>query len=751
MKQNDIYFHGRGESLFVDDLDAFPGLLHAAVLASPVARGRVIALDAEAARHEPGVAAVFTAADIPGANQIGGIIMDEPLLAAGEVHYVGQPVAFVVATTPRQARRALAAMRLEIEELPPVLDPRQAAAQGSLIAPPRTFVLGDVDRAWPSCARVISGRVDSGGQEHLYLETQAAVAVPGEKDTLRVISATQAPGVVQRITARVLAMPMSRVTVEVFRLGGAFGGKEDQATAWAVMAAMAARALRRPVKLVLERREDMRFTGKRHPYSSDFKIGLDESGKILAYEATYYQNAGAAADLSTSILERTLFHATNSYHIPNVRATGISCRTNLPPFTAFRGFGGPQAMFVIEAAIFQAAESMGVEPAVLQQHNLLVDNDEFPYGQRAKNARAQRCFDEAVAAFDLAATRERVRAYNADNALSKKGLALMPVCFGISFTSIFLNQAGALVHVYNDGSVSLSTGAVEMGQGVNNKVLLVAARTLGVANQRLRLESTSTRRVANASPTAASTGADLNGKAVELACLEIRGRLLDVAATLLSVDGGAGLEIRQDTVFHNGKKTDLGWEKLVQAAYMSRVDLSAHSHYATPGIHFDRVREKGEPFAYHVFGTALVEATVDLLRGTAVVDAVRVVHDNGKSINPLIDRGQAEGAIVQGIGWVTLEDLVYSAKGRLLTDTLSTYKVPDIRTAPAVIDVRFLSDAPNPAAVLNSKAVGEPPFMYGIGAYFALLAALRAARPGRPLPYSAPLTNEKILDWLTKE
>jgi xanthine dehydrogenase large subunit len=751
VKQNDIFFHCRGESLFVDDLDAFPGLLHAAALASPVARGRIVALDVEAARKRPGVAAVFTAADIPGENQVGGIILDEPLLAEGEVHYAGQPVALVVAATPRQARQALAAIRLQLEELPPVLDPRQAAARGLLIAPPRTFALGDVERAWPACAHVIAGRVESGGQEHLYLETQAAVAVPGEKDTLRVISATQSPSVVQRITARVLGLPMSRVAVEVFRLGGAFGGKEDQATPWAVMAAMAARALRRPVKMVLERREDMRCTGKRHPYSSDFRIGLDAAGKILAYEVTFYQNAGAAADLSTSILERTLFHATNSYHIPNVRATGISCRTNLPPFTAFRGFGGPQGMFVIEAAIFQAAEKMGLEPEALQRLNLLADGDEFPYGQKAKNARARRCFDEAVAAFDLEAARRRVRDYNAANDLSKKGLALMPVCFGISFTSIFLNQAGALVHVYNDGSVAVSTGAVEMGQGVNNKILLVAARTLGVASQRLRMESTCTRRVANTAPTAASTGADLNGKAVELACLEIRSRLLKVAAAALSVDSVAALEIRQETVFNKGEKTELNWEQLVQAAYMARVDLSAHAHYATPGIHFDRGNEKGEPFAYHVFGTALVEATVDLLRGTAAVDAVRVVHDGGKSITPLVDRGQAEGAIVQGIGWMTLEDLVYSDKGLLLSDTLSTYKIPDIRTAPAEIDVRFLADAPNPAAVLNSKAIGEPPFMYGIGAYFALLAALRAARSGRPLPFSAPLTNEKILDWLTAE
>lgn len=751
MKQNDIYFHARGESLFVDDMGAFFGVLHAAVLPSPVARGRITKLDMEAARRAPGVTAVFAAADIPGENQIGGIIPDEPLLAEQEVHYCGQPVALVVAETPLQARRALAAIGLEIEELPAVFDPRQAAAAGMLITPPRTFSCGHVEQAWPACSLVVAGRVDSGGQEHLYLETQAAVAVPGEKDTLHVISATQSPTVVQRIIARVLGLDMNQVAVEVFRLGGAFGGKEDQATAWAALAALAARQLRRPVKLVLNRGEDMRLTGKRHPYSSDFKIGLDAAGKILAYEVTYYQNAGAAADLSPAILERTLFHAVNSYRIANVRATGISCRTNLPPFTAFRGFGAPQAMFVLEAAIFQAAEKLGLDAAVLQEKNLLSEGDEFPYGQKVKNCRARRCWDEAASTFDLEAARQRILKYNAAEPLSKKGLALMPVCFGISFTSSHLNQAGALVHVYTDGSVSVSTGAVEMGQGVNNKILLVAARTLGISQARLRMESTCTRRVANTSPTAASTGSDLNGKAVELACLELRRRLLPLAAEKLSAADPALLDIRSETVWSNGKATNLTWDKLVQAAYFSRINLSAQAHYATPGIHFNRVAEKGEPFAYHVFGTAIVEATLDALRGTYTIDAVRAIHDAGSSLNPLTDRGQAEGGIVQGVGWMTLEELLYSDKGRLLTDTLSTYKVPDIRTAPLVIDVRFLQDAPNPAAVLNSKAVGEPPFMYGIGAYFALLAALRAFRPGKPLPYSAPLTAEKVLTWLEEK
>jgi len=748
MKQDDIYSHVRGESAFADDIELFSGLLHVAVLTSPVAHGRILKLDTEAVRKLPGVIGVFTADDIPGENQIGGIIPDEPLLADDEVHYIGQAIAFIVAETPLQAHRALSDIHLDIESLEAVFDPREAASRGMFIIPSRIFALGEVDRAWPNCEVIIEGRAETGGQEHLYLETQSAVAIPGEKNTIRVISATQSPSFVQRSIARVLDIPMSQISVEVFRLGGAFGGKEDQATAWAVMAALAAQRLHRPVKLTLDRREDFRYTGKRHPYSSDFKIGLSKEGKILAYEVTFYQNAGAAADLSPAILERSLLHTANSYYIPNVKATGISCRTNLPPFTAFRGFGAPQAMFVLESAIFKAAEKMGIEPAELQRRNLMVEGDEFLYGQRVRNCRAERCFDELTDIIDLAASRERVKKYNDQNVLSKKGLALMPVCFGISFTTSYLNQAGALVHIYSDGSVSLSCGAIEMGQGVNNKILLIAARTLGLNSQRLRMESTSTQRVANISPTAASTGTDLNGKAVELACLELRKRLLGVAAKKLFLKDDEGLDIRDDAIIHYGERTGMTWEKLVWETYLERINLSAQAHYATPGLHFDRMTGKGEPLAYHVFGTALLEATVDCLRGTATINSVKVVHDGGCSLNPQVDLGQVEGAIVQGIGWMLLEELKYSDKGQLLTDTLSTYKIPDIRFTPSEIEVHFLKDSPNPMAIFNSKAVGEPPFMYGIGAYFAVLSALRAFHSEKPLLFSAPFTNEKILNWI---
>jgi xanthine dehydrogenase large subunit len=737
--------HTRGESLFVGDLPDPPGCLHAAVLASSVAHAEIIRLDTTPAAAVDGVVCVLTAADIPGENQIGGIVPDEPLLAEGEVHFVGQPIAIAVARTARQARRAAAAIVVEFEEREAVFDPRQAAAAGSLIVPSRTLSLGDVEAAWDNCEVVVEGRADSGGQEHLYLEPQGALVVPGEGRRLKIISSTQAPTAVQRITARVLDLPMHAIEVDVARLGGAFGGKEDQATPWAAIAALAASALGRPVRVALTRHEDMRMTGKRHPYSSDFRIGLDRDGAILAYEATFFQNAGAAADLSPAILERSLFHATGSYFVPNVRVTALSCRTNLVPFTAFRGFGAPQAMFVIESAITRGADALGMDRRQVQRRNLLAEGDTFPYGMRAQQSHARRAFDELVERYDVPEREAAAADHNRSHHLTRRGTAVMPVCFGISFTSSFLNQAAALVHVYTDGSVSVSTGAVEMGQGVNAKILEVAARSLGVDHGRISIETTNTLRVANTSPTAASSGADMNGAATEIACRTIADRLRIVAAEML--------ESRPDRItiadgrIHDGDATtDLGWTQLVWEAYTRRVSLSAQAHFATPRIHYDRRREKGEPFAYHVFGSAMVEVTVDCLRGTYTVDRVAVVHDAGRSLEPVVDRGQLEGGLVQGIGWMTMEELLF-ADGRNLTDTFSTYKIPDILAVPEIESV-FLEDADNPNAVMKSKAIGEPPLMYGIGVYFALLDALRAFRPDREPFFEAPMTPERVLMFL---
>jgi len=736
MKQFDAVLHVKGESQFVDDRVVPEGLLYAAVLSSPIAHGNI-------SHIAPAKNTVFTADDIPGENKIGNIIADEPLLAAGQVHYIGQPIAIVISQSAEMARAATSAIEVQFETLPAIFDAREAYAQGQLIVPLRSFALGDVDAAWQQCDVIVEGEAESGGQEHLYLEGQGAFAYPTENGGLKVVSATQSPTIVQRMIARVLGLPWHKIEVDVLRLGGGFGGKEEQATPWAAMAALAAFKLKKPVKLILRRDEDIRMTGKRHPYSSDFKIGLSKEGQILAYQVTFYQNAGAAADLSPAVLERSLFHTTNSYFVPNVKATALCCRTNLPPYTAFRGFGAPQAMFVFESAIFKAAEQMGVEPWIIQKQNLLREGDSFPYGMKLENSQARRCWAVAEQKYAFETMRDNVQEFNLTHPLQKKGLALMPVCFGISFTSLFLNQASVLLHIYIDGSVSLNTAAVEMGQGVNMKILQVAAQILSIDPKRIKVENTNTSRVANTSPTAASAGADLNGKATELACLKILARLKKVAAKKLN--SADEIKIKDEIIYLRGEPTDLRWENLISSAYFNRVSLSAQAHYATPNIYFDKRLEKGKPFAYHVFGTAIIEVTVDCLRGTYQIDSVKVVHDVGKSLNPLIDRGQVEGGLVQGIGWMTIEELKYADNGQLLTDTLSTYKVPDIYFAPQTISVHFLANSDNPQGLFDSKAIGEPPFMYGIGAYFAIWQAMKAFRPDLPLKLSAPLTPEKVL------
>ncbi|MBU6122910.1 xanthine dehydrogenase molybdopterin binding subunit [Hymenobacter siberiensis] len=742
--------HVRGESQYLDDVPVQQGTLYAAVFESPLAHGVLRRLDFSAALTAPGVARVLTAADIPGVNQIGGIVADEPLLAEGHVHFRGQPVALVLARTEAQAHAALKLIKVEIDPLPIITDPRVAAAQGELIVPPRTFKIGDSAAAWAECAHVFEGVAESDGQEHLYIETQGAYAFPTEMGGVRMISSTQGPTAVQRHTAHVLGLGMHQVEVDVTRLGGGFGGKEDQATPWAALAALGAFLTKKPVKLVLDRMADMRMTGKRHPYSSDFKIGFDADLKIVAYEVTFFQNAGAAADLSPAVLERTLFHATNAYFVPNVTATAFSCRTNLPPNTAFRGFGGPQGMFVMESALAKAAEELGLPTFELQRKNLLREGDLFSYRQPAEMCHAEQAWDTAAQEFDLAGIRADVEQFNQSNKLKKKGFAVMPICFGISFTKTPMNQTRALVHIYSDGSVGISTGAVEMGQGVNTKIAQVAARTLGISISRIKIETTNTTRVANTSPSAASATADLNGKATEMACAALRERLLAHACLEYTLNY-EGLEIHDEQVLAAGVPAEANWEKLVSSAFWKRVALTENAHYATPDLHFDATTNTGHPFAYHVYGTALTSVTVDCLRGTYTVDALRIAHDFGQSFNPVIDRGQIEGGAVQGIGWMTMEEVAYNAEGRLLSNSLNSYKIPDIYAAPQVLDVHFLDTPGHPKAILRSKAVGEPPLMYGIGTYFALRDAVRAFQGHTALPFSAPMTPEKVLVSLYPE
>lgn len=744
MKNIDSKAHVSGKSIYVDDIPEISGTLYAVPVLSKNAHAKILNIDYTKALEVDGVVDILSAKDIKGVNQIGGIIADEPLFAEDKVDFIGMPIAIVIAQSHFQAKEARDLIEIEYEDLEVVIDPRKAKEKGRLLFPPRTFANGDIEKGFKNCEYVFSGRADSGGQEHLYIETQGSYAVPLENQNIKIYSSTQGPTSVQKTVAAVLGLPMHHIEVDVTRLGGAFGGKEDQATAWAVMAALAVQKLLKPVKIILDREDDMIATGKRHPYSSDFKIGLDKDLKIMAFDVDYFQNGGAAADLSPAILERTLFHITNAYFIPNVRGTAYSCKTNITPFTAYRGFGGPQAMFVIESAIALAAEKLGVDKSEIQKRNLLQTSDYFPYGQVCDSNNALKSWESLYQDFNLEKDFQKVKDFNAKNTFSKKGISIMPICFGISFTNTSMNQARALVHVYQDGSIGVSTGAIEMGQGVNTKMMQVAAQTFSVNISSVKVESTNTTRVANTSPTAASSGADLNGKALQLACDEILLRLKNKAAEMLNTHIEE-VQLKDEWIFVKNEKTQLSWQELVQQAYLSRIKLSEVGHYSTPIIHFDKSIEKGHPFAYHVFGAASVLVQLNTITGVYEIEEVNIIHDFGNSMNLILDKGQVEGALAQGIGWMTLEELDWDEKGRLLANSLSKYKVPDIFAATKSVKMEALKTEGPELAILKSKAVGEPPFMYGIGAYFALQNAIKAFNAQYEFKFNAPFTPEKVL------
>lgn len=714
MTRPDLSLLARGRARFTTDLPLPRGGLHGWPATSPHAHARFTRVDAAAALAVPGVVAVLTAADIPGVNDAGNIAPEE-LLPEHSVHCVDQPFAFVVAESEAAARAAAVLVTADWEPLPAVLDAREAARRGDFVQPPKVLACGDVDAAWASCTTIVSGEVALGAAEHAAFEPQVALAVPTDVGLL-VHSATQSPSTTQAAIARVTGLPAALVEVDVARLGGGFGGKEEQATPWACRAALAAQRTGRAVRVALDRVADFRITGKRHPYTAEFRLGLDADGRFVAYEATLRQDAGCSVDLSPPVLDRSLFHATNAYAIPHVRVTGLSCRTNTPSNTAFRGFGAPQGIFVVEAAIRAAARTLGVRPEELQARNLLVEGDVLPYGQRVERARARATWDTLVARRDPAAVRAEVDAWNATAPRLRRGMAVVPVCFGIAFTATLLNQAEALVHVHLDGSVAVTTGAIEMGQGVHGKVRTVVARTLGIDDGLVTVATTNTGRVANVSPTAASAGADLNGAAAREACRAILAQL---------PPGAASRE---------------GWTQRVREAYAARRSLSALAHHATPAL------SPSHPFAYHVFGAALAEAEVDVLLGTGRIDRVTVVHDVGDSLDAMTDLGQVEGALVQGLGWMTTEEIVRDADGRLRSDSFATYKVPDLPDAPA-LDVDLLQQ-PDPAGLLGSKAVGEPPLVYGLGGFFALQDAIAGHAPAAAERFEAPLTAERIFGLL---
>lgn len=743
MEHIDAPFHTRGESEYVDDVPAPEGMLHGAIFTSPVAHGEIKSFDASAALERDGVVGVFTAKDIPGKNAIGPIMEeDDRVFAEDEVHFIGEPVAFVVAESHELARDAVDDIEIEVEEKEVIVDPKEAHAKGETIGAPRTFELGDVEEEWEDCDLVVEGDCEIAGQEHLYLETNRARANPGEGEEVVVYSSTQSPYNVQSSVADVLGVEEHKVEVDVKRLGGGFGGKEDQATQFGCMVALAAKELDSPVQVVLHRLDDTVITGKRHPYRAEFRIGVTEEGEIRAYDVELYQNAGAEAELSPAVLERSLFHATNAYFIPNARIYAASCRTNIQPNTAFRGFGGPQAMFVVESAIARAAEELGLPREELQRKNLLAEGDMLPYGQRTESCNAAATWDDCMETYDFEQMKREVEEFNEKHSDRKRGLAVMPVCFGISFTKTHLNQASSLVHVYTDGSVSVSTGGVEMGQGLSTNIAHIAADEFGIPRDRVELESTNTTRIANMSSSAASATTDLNGNAT----IAATNRILDRFREMLAPEFDAppeSIAFADERVWVNGEATEWMWDEVVMEAYHQRISLSEHGFYATPDIWFDAEKEKGEPFAYHVYGTAITQVTVDCIRGTYDIDTVRLVHDLGRPINELVDLGQIEGGLAQGLGWMTLEELAWDEEGRLLSGALSTYKAPDVYTMPDDVQVKMREEE-NPAGPRGSKAVGEPPLMYGIGVYFAIRDAMRAYDE-RHYPLDAPATPEKVL------
>jgi len=744
MKNIDSINHVRGKSIFVDDITVNQGTLFGVVFGSPIAHGIIKKLNIDNAQRAEGVIRIFTHEDIPGINQIGAIIQDEELFAENEVHFIGQPIALIVAETEQSAIAARKLITIEIDESHPITTVTEAREKEQYIMPPRTFKMGDTKATWNKCAHIFEGEAISGGQEHMYLETQGSYAIPQENGNIKIFSSTQGLTAVQKIGASVLDIPMHKIEVDVVRLGGAFGGKEDQATPWALMAALAVYHLQKSVKVILNRHDDMYMTGKRHPYQTHYKIGLSKDYKILAFEADYLQNAGASADLTPAITERTLFHSTSSYFVPNVRATVYSCKTNLPPNTAFRGFGAPQGIFVMEVAINHAANELNIPVSELQKVNLLSEDDEFPYGQIATNVELKKIWDTANNSFGIAKLEKEVSDFNNLNSLYKKGISITPLTFGISFTNTMMNHSRALVHIYQDGSIGISTGAVEMGQSVNTKMVQVAAGIFSVNTDRIKIESTNTTRVANTSPSAASATADLNGKAVQMACNLLLERLKASAASSLKASE-EHIFIKDEIIYIDDKKTELSWKQLVWQAFTERISLTENSHYITPKIHFDKTKEKGHPFAYHVYGLSITTATTDCIRGTYEIDSVKIVHDFGKSMNQEIDDGQIEGATVQGIGWMTMEDIVYDENGRLMSNALSTYKVPDIYSVPGSIEIIPLITQGNENAILKSKAVGEPPFIYGIGAFFALQNSIRSFNPDYKMKFNAPMTPEKVL------
>jgi xanthine dehydrogenase large subunit len=771
--------HVSGEATYIDDIAEAQGTLHAALGLSPVGHGRLLSIDVELLKKQPGVVAVLTAADFPGENNCGPLVHDDPILADGELRYLGQPVFAIVASERELARRAasLAKQAIKFEALEPVLTAKQAHALGQYVLPAMHMSRGEPQAALAAAPYRLDDEWVVGGQEQFYLEGQISYALPQENRTLLVHCSTQHPSEMQQLITHALGWQANQVQVQCRRMGGGFGGKESQSALFACVAALAATKLRRPVKLRVDRDDDFLITGRRHGFDYRWSVGYDEAGHILAAEVDLISNCGHSADLSAPVMARALCHFDNAYWLPNVALHGYCAKTNTQSNTAFRGFGGPQGALAIEMIIDSVARRLGLDPLLVRQRNFYKTDgsgqDMTPYGQQVEDNILQPLTERLLETSGYLARRVEISAFNAKSPVLKKGLALTPVKFGISFNVVHLNQAGALVHVYTDGSVLVNHGGTEMGQGLNTKVAQVVAHELGISLANVRATATDTQKVANTSATAASTGSDLNGKAAQDAARKIRLRLATLAAKLL---GGAPEDVRfgGDRVQLNG--ASLSFCELVAKAYFERVQLWSDGFYATPGLHWDRARLQGKPFFYFAYGAAVAEVLLDTLSGESRVTRADVLHDVGQSLNPALDIGQIEGAFVQGMGWLTMEELVWKGvsprsaqtpptapqggssgplgrpgaaldDGLLLTHAPSTYKIPTANDSPPDFRVA-LFDQPNRAdSIHRSKAVGEPPLLLPFSVLLAIKDAIASTGPERcDPPLRAPATAEAVLD-----
>ncbi|MDH3621981.1 MAG: xanthine dehydrogenase molybdopterin binding subunit [Gammaproteobacteria bacterium] len=745
LPHDSAHLHVSGRAAYTDDLPEPRDLLHLAIGMSTVAHANVLNVNLEGVLAADGVIDVCTATDIPGENNYGSIVKDDPLFADGLVQYIGQPLFAVAATTVDAARKAAHKASVDYDELLAILDPLDAVAKKSFVLPSETLVRGTPDEALEAAPHRLQQRVLLGGQDQFYLEGHIAMAIPQEDGGILVYSSTQHPDEVQGIVAHATQREAKDIVVICRRMGGAFGGKESQAALIGCIAAVAADKTGRPCKLRLDRDDDMIMTGKRHDFVIDYDVGFDDDGRILGVDFEFASRCGMSADLSGPVNDRAMFHCDNAYFLENVRILSHRCKTNTVSNTAFRGFGGPQGMFAIEYVIDDIARSLGKDPLAVRRANFYGHGERnvTHYQQVIEDFVADELFDQLVASSDYERRRTEMREFNAGSKVLKRGIAITPVKFGISFTSTLLNQAGALVHIYKDGTVQLNHGGTEMGQGLYIKVAQVVADELGISIERIRTTAADTSKVPNASATAASSGSDMNGKAAQKAAARIRKRITAFAARHYCVSE-AEIDFRDDVAHIADRIMD--FRELVQLAWANRVSLSATGYYRTPKINYDRTTFSGRPFYYFAYGAAVTEVVVDTLTGENRVLRVDILHDCGDSLNPAIDLGQVEGGYVQGVGWLTSEELWWNDRGDLGTHAPSTYKIPTCSDLAPDFRVELLQNAKNlEKTIYRSKAVGEPPLMLGLSAFFAIRDAI--ARDGQP-ELNAPATPESILRTL---